>query len=78
MFTQKYLFKDYHYRFQRKKYCENQLVQFVLNILSRMYGVVNRDHKQTDCIIMYLGLQMCHKEGICYKHNLSYIRFHNS
>ena len=78
MLTQKYLFKDYHHRFQRKRSCENQLVMFVLNVLSRLYGAVNHGHKQTDCIIMFLGSQMCHKEGICYTHNLSYIRFYNS
>ena len=64
MLTQKYLFKDYHNRFQRMESCENQLVQFVFNILSRPYWTVNRGHKLTDCIIMYLGSQMCHKEGI--------------
>ena len=51
--TKKYLFKDYHHRFQRKRSCENQLVMFVLNVLSRLYGVVNNGHKQTDCIIMF-------------------------
>ena len=74
MLTQKYLFKDYHHRFQRKRSCENQLVMFVLKVLSRLYGAVNYGHEQTDCIIMFLGSQMCHKEGICYTHNLSYIR----
>ena len=53
MLAQKYLFMDYHHRFQRKRSCENQLVKFVLNVLSRLYGAVNYDHKQTDCIIMF-------------------------
>ena len=48
MLTKKYLFKDYHHRFQRKRSCENQLVMFVLNVLSRLYGVANMaTNKQT-------------------------------
>ena len=75
---EKYLIKDCHHGFQHKKSCETQLVHFVLNILSSLHGTVNRGHRQTACIIMHLGPHMCHNEGICYTHNSSYIRFHNS
>ena len=78
MLTQKYLIKDCLHGFQRRKSCETQLVKFVLNILSSLYGTANRGHKQVDCIIVYLGQQMCYNEGICYAHNSSYIWFHNS
>ena len=38
--------------FRSQRSCETQLVQFVHNIISNLYGTVNRGHKQTDLIIM--------------------------
>ena len=38
--------------FPSQRTCETQLVQFVQDIISNLYGAVNRGHKQTDLIIM--------------------------
>ena len=43
---------DYQHGFRSQRTCETQLVQFVHDIISNLDGALNREHKQTDLIIM--------------------------
>ena len=43
---------DCQHGFRSQRSCDNQLVQFVHDIISNLYGAVNHGHKQTDLIIM--------------------------
>ena len=43
---------DCQHGFRSQSSCETQLVQFYHDIVSNLYGAINRGHKQTDLIIM--------------------------